>query len=620
MSKLIINQIEDIAGTNPVEVADIVTGEKLGVGGGAAMVGYLPADTGAVARDVQSKLRESVSVKDFGATGTGENATAAFMAAFATGKAVYAPAGTYLTDIQTMPSNSYLYGDGATTIIKPLTPDSRSALGTLPAANQFISNVTIRDIKLLGSVASTGFSEQKHLAAFNGVRNLLVERCIFEGYRGDGLYIGTGNGDALERHNENVIVSNCVFDGVNNDNRQAISIIDIDGIVINGNRFQNSTRSTMPGAIDFEPDTETYRIVKNVSVVNNNFYNVGGNVGVVCFFFVTPETWVNAPCNFVVDGNTFENCANTPLFAGLSIATGTADDLEDQNFVFSNNHARNCGRFAVQFFGTKNLKLVNNTFYKISNSLLLAGSTATNIDMLVSGNSFIECGSASGSGLTVFNAQRLTIENNLFKDCGTGLSGASNAIQFNTGTSSYVLMTNNVIVSPANKTLVAIQKEAGHTFTPSTNQFFGNTLTVSGNFFQSIYNDTAETTYIPVVSGSTTNGVGTYTNQTGRWRRIGNQVFFRAEVTCSSHTGTGMIQISLPTTTTAAPSQIWTAVSLVATGVTSTGGHIGLINPDLNVDGGKAVRAYFSASGTLSQMLIPVGAFTVWVSGVYSAV
>jgi hypothetical protein len=79
-----------------------------------------------------------------------------------------------------------------------------------------------------------------------------------------------------------------------------------------------------------------------------------------------------------------------------------------------------------------------------------------------------------------------------------------------------------------------------------------------------------------------------------------------------------MIQISLPTTTTAAPSQIWTAVSLVATGVTSTGGHIGLINPDLTVGGNKAVRAYYSAAGTVSQMLIPAGAFTVYVAGVYS--
>ncbi len=38
---------------------------------GSSLVGYLPAGTGAVATNVQTKLRESVSVKDFGAVGDG---------------------------------------------------------------------------------------------------------------------------------------------------------------------------------------------------------------------------------------------------------------------------------------------------------------------------------------------------------------------------------------------------------------------------------------------------------------------------------------------------------------------------------------------------------------------
>ena len=43
----------------------------LAASGGSALVGYLPAGTGAVATNVQSKLREFVSVKDFGAVGDG---------------------------------------------------------------------------------------------------------------------------------------------------------------------------------------------------------------------------------------------------------------------------------------------------------------------------------------------------------------------------------------------------------------------------------------------------------------------------------------------------------------------------------------------------------------------
>lgn len=44
---------------------------ELAAAGGSALIGYLPSGTGAVARTVQAKLRESVSVGDFGAVGNG---------------------------------------------------------------------------------------------------------------------------------------------------------------------------------------------------------------------------------------------------------------------------------------------------------------------------------------------------------------------------------------------------------------------------------------------------------------------------------------------------------------------------------------------------------------------
>jgi Pectate lyase superfamily protein len=61
-------------------IAEVVT--DLALSSGSSTVGYLPAGTGAVATTVQTKLRESVSVKDFGAVGNGTtDDTAAIQAA-----------------------------------------------------------------------------------------------------------------------------------------------------------------------------------------------------------------------------------------------------------------------------------------------------------------------------------------------------------------------------------------------------------------------------------------------------------------------------------------------------------------------------------------------------------
>lgn len=62
----------------------------------ASGVNYNPAGTGAVTRTVESKLRDVVSVKDFGAVGDGvADDTAAIQAAINTGNSVFFPDGTY---------------------------------------------------------------------------------------------------------------------------------------------------------------------------------------------------------------------------------------------------------------------------------------------------------------------------------------------------------------------------------------------------------------------------------------------------------------------------------------------------------------------------------------------
>ena len=122
----------------------------------ANLVSYTPAGTGAVVTTVQAKLRESVSVKDYGAVGDGvADDTAAFAAALVMGKAVYAPAGTYKATF-TIPYGGILYGDGpAHTIITPTAGSTHAIMldGTIVGGTQFctVENLSIRNPNAVAS-------------------------------------------------------------------------------------------------------------------------------------------------------------------------------------------------------------------------------------------------------------------------------------------------------------------------------------------------------------------------------------------------------------------------------------------------------------------------------------
>ena len=131
----------------------LVVPSQLAQATNASVVQYNPAGTGAVATTVQAKLRETVSVKDFGAVGNGTtDDSAAFIAArtAAAGKRIYVPAGTYkLNQAITSSEDLILEGDGNSTIL--------DFTGTITGGSYGLEATgTATQIQNLGATATVG--------------------------------------------------------------------------------------------------------------------------------------------------------------------------------------------------------------------------------------------------------------------------------------------------------------------------------------------------------------------------------------------------------------------------------------------------------------------------------
>lgn len=117
--------------------------------GGSALVSFLAAGAGAVARTLQSKNRDVISVKDYGAVGDGttdDSAAFALALVAATGAALYVPTGTYkIITALTPGSNTLMYGDGAASVIACAQASSNLITATSK------SNITFRSLKFTSS-------------------------------------------------------------------------------------------------------------------------------------------------------------------------------------------------------------------------------------------------------------------------------------------------------------------------------------------------------------------------------------------------------------------------------------------------------------------------------------
>ena len=123
-------------------------------------------------------------------------------------------------------------------------------------------------------------------------------------------------------------------------------------------------------------------------------------------------------------------------------------------------------------------------------------------------------------------------------------AAGSNVVNFSGAgnpTSSFVRMLNNTVTNSAGKALVAVAKDPNHIFTTATNHEWGNDWAGLTAAFDS------GSSYVPVITGSTgTEGVGTYTTQSGYYVLNGKLCTVYASLAWTAHTGAGQLRMSLP--------------------------------------------------------------------------
>lgn len=361
---------------------------------GSSLVGFLQSGTGAVATTVQTKLRESVSVKDFGAVGDGTtDDTVAIQAAV-----TYAAANNFI-----------LTGTGTGTCLITSTISISSGVVNWANLKTKSSGITTHCFALSGTVSSvdiTGCSFDANNQAYAHLRidslsNVNINNNTFKNSYG----VGTSYGVWI-RDTSQVLVSGNTFDGASGAVPRLLYIQHVStgckDVVVTANTFANITSTATDGdAIVCEDYTFT---AGSVVVSNNTFRNIykravkaGGSNWVIegnlvydCKNYSVFSLY--GPANFIVSDNIVEcttSIIDYPIDVGV---TATVTDVLITNNTFKLYAATSGTQDFIRATGTSvtNLVVIGNTVDYCRYFLQKASST-TLTGAVFYGNKSTEC-------------------------------------------------------------------------------------------------------------------------------------------------------------------------------------------------------------------------------------
>lgn len=357
--------------------------------------------------------------------------TAAFQKAIDGSRRVFVPAGVYPVKQINLRSGLELYGEGASSELRSFDDSLASEFmlatyvkdGGTPRVADNMRDIHVHDLKLNGRVGEFGYAQYYYLLAVNATSDLTVERVTFFGFRGDGMYVGSGTLSNTERHNERVTVRDCVFDGAVKDNRNGLSIIDCDGLLVENCIFRNignAKLSRSVGGIDFEPDHD-FSVYRNVTIRHCSFIDIDTVNTAGITFFNGHQKGANIG-NWQVLDCQFRNC-----YWGIDSSTRpkTQADMAD-NLTVRNCHFLNSVRTDLAIKGLSGARVLGCIFERSppgagagGDAIRLgdmAGARSRNaVNAVITGNTFIGIRPQMGA-IGVLGASGLVVAGNTFSD------------------------------------------------------------------------------------------------------------------------------------------------------------------------------------------------------------
>ncbi|SFS08177.1 Right handed beta helix region [Dyella sp. OK004] len=357
--------------------------------------------------------------------------TAGIQKAIDTSSRVFIPAGVYPVKQINLKSGLELYGEGQASELRAFDDSLACEFmlatyvkdGGSKSVADNMRGIHLHDFKLNGRVGEFAYSQFFYLLAVNATSDLTVEKVTFYGFRGDGMYVGSGTLSQTERHNERVTVRNCLFDGAVKDNRNGLSVIDCDGLTVENCVFRNignAKLSRSVGGIDFEPD-HNWSVYRNVVIRGCSFIDIDTvNTAGITFFNghqngSNIHDWMVANCQF-------KNC-----FWGIDSSTRqkTTADMAD-NLTVVNCHFLNSVRVDVALKGLSGARVMGCTFERsppgsgpggdaIRLGSIASATSRNAVNAVITGNTFLGIRPQMGA-IGVLGVSGLVCAGNTFVD------------------------------------------------------------------------------------------------------------------------------------------------------------------------------------------------------------